>query len=707
MMKIFSLLSFVFFALILCAAQAIAASTPPLPDGAILTWHNDNFRTGWQQQETILTTSNVSKLGISHSVPLIDQVDAQPLVIPGFLNGHDIAFVADESNNVYQIDATTGAILKQVNFGAPVPMPLGCGTNGPNVGINGTPVIDWNTQTLFVIAYVNGATPTYFLHALDLATLLDRPGSPLTVAASHTLTDGSTATFNATNQRQRAALLFANGNVYAAFASFCDSKGVFSTTNPQPARGWLLGWSWNGTTLAALPANQLDDRQSSSATNQMLDTIWMSGAGPASDEQGNLIFSTGNSDSAFGQAQMPSPGTWTDTVPCSGTATGTPPTNVPCSNIQESVVKINGALTTITGLFSPNAHYGTFSPNTLTMDNKDLDLGSGGVLLAPQRGSSFLAATAGKDGRLFLFDRSSGVGLKLLQPPHQGQGCWCAPSYFAGPDTLTRMVTSQGNQLQTFHIFPSPSLSPVGTATVVASAQDPGFFTTVSCNGPGSFGTCTNMPIIWAVSHPVASCTSSPTACGVNLYAFQALKVLSTDPSYKPLLPPINVNGTTCNCLRVGLWPNIGGNANIVPTVSNGKVYVASNKNLTILAVGGTGALAAAAINAITPTPNPKGFAVSGTLASINGSVLTFKNRHGKERLIDASKAIANDTIEPAMIIGDAYTAVGPSFTSLGALQADAIYRAKCRQHDKAAGDLTGQPACTGDQWPPDRDQGQ
>jgi hypothetical protein len=31
-----------------------------------------------------------------------------------------------------------------------------------------------------------------------------------------------------------------------------------------------------------------------------------------------------------------------------------------------------------------------------------------------------------------------------------------------------------------------------------------------------------------------------------------------------------------------GTWPNTGGNANIVPVVVNGKVYVASNKQLNI-----------------------------------------------------------------------------------------------------------------------------
>ena len=240
-MKILSLLSFVFFALILCAAQAIAATT--LPKGAVLTWHDDNFRTGWQQQETILTTSTASQLAISHAVTLKDQVDAQPLVIPGFINSHDIVFVADEANNVYQIDANTGAILGEVNLGAPVPKPLNCSNNGSNVGINSTPVIDWASQTLFVIAYVNvnNTTPTYFLHALNLTTLNDK-GSPLQVTASHPATDGAAFLFNATNERQRAALLFANGNVYAAFRA----SATFTPALPTRQATRRAAGFWDG-----------------------------------------------------------------------------------------------------------------------------------------------------------------------------------------------------------------------------------------------------------------------------------------------------------------------------------------------------------------------------------------------------------------------------------------------------------------------------
>jgi len=668
-MKSLGLVSSALFALMLCSVQAVAAATPP--KGAVLTWHDDNFRTGWQQQETILGTATIGSLGIAHSVGLADQVDAQPLVIPGFIGGHDIVFVADESDNVYQIDASTGVILKQVNLGSPVPRPFSCGNSGPNVGIDSTPVIDWASQTLFVMAYVNvgGVTPTYFLHALNLTTLSDKV-PPLLVQASHAQTNGAVVSFDATYQRERAALLLANGKVYAAFTSYCDFQATHS-------RGWLLGWSWNGTTLAALAANQLDDRQLSPPATVLLDSIWMSGAGPASDESGNLIFSTGNSAHS----------TWTDTTPCSGTATGSVPTSVPCSNIQESVVKLKGDLTGITGLFSPNAQYGSFSPDTVLMDEGDEDLGSGGVLLVPQRGSAFFAAIAGKDGRLFLFDRS-GTGLKLLQL-FQGSQCWCAPSYFTGPDGVARIVTSQGQVIQTFKI-PTSRLSPEGTsATVFSTGQDPGFFTTVSCHGSGAFGNCANTPIIWAVSRPTS------TTSGVALSAFSGL---AAGGSYRLLFGPVNV----------GPWPNTGGNANIVPTVSNGRVYVATWKTLTILSPGGTAAAVAPLAQAVAPAAaaaavSPSSaFVISGILHSVNGSALTLTNRHGKERVIDASGAIKKGQIAPALTVGDAYTAVGSSMTSTGELHADAVYRAKCRQH--ADGATGAEPACTGDQWPLDKD---
>lgn len=254
--------------LVMGSTTQIVMGATPSPV-AVTTYHYDNLRTGWNQHETTLTASSFpGNFGILQTVTLDDQVDAQPLIIPGLAiagGTHDVVYVATESNTIYAIDASSGAILLSRNLGDPVPTPLGCNNNGPNVGINGTPVINLATQTLYVIAYVNsenGGPPTYQLHALNLSSLADQPYSPVTVTASHTLTNGSIYTFNATYQRQRPTLLLNNGinsnnTIYAAFGSFCDYSG-------NNSRGWLLGW--NANTLAPLPTNHLDDSQATSPT---------------------------------------------------------------------------------------------------------------------------------------------------------------------------------------------------------------------------------------------------------------------------------------------------------------------------------------------------------------------------------------------------------------------------------------------------------
>jgi len=152
-------------------------------------------------------------------------------VVPGvvitagqYQGTHDVVYVATENNSVYAIDIHSGTVLLSPNFGTPVSMPLGCNNNGPNVGINSTPVIDASSKTLYVMVYTQDKSgPAYRLHALALGAL---PISDTeVVTASHALTDGTTFDFNATYQRQRPALLLANGSVYAGLAASATRAG--------------------------------------------------------------------------------------------------------------------------------------------------------------------------------------------------------------------------------------------------------------------------------------------------------------------------------------------------------------------------------------------------------------------------------------------------------------------------------------------------
>jgi hypothetical protein len=528
----------------LSARVALALSTAILFAGslataqtAITTYHVDNNRTGWNSHETVLTPANVgsSSFGLLKGVPLDDQVDGQPLFVPavnitaGSHQGvHDVVYVATEGNTIYAIDAEAGTILLKPNFGKPVGYPLGCTNNGPNVGINSTPVIDLTSNTLYVVIYTHDATgPAYRIHALDLGSLTDKV-APQLVVASHTLTDGTTFNFNATYQRQRPGLLLANGSVYAGFGSFCDFAANLS-------RGWLLGWSTGS--LTPLPSNQVFDIQATSVNNFFLSSIWMSGYGLATDDSGNILFVTGNSDYS---------GTTYDGV----------------SNIQESVVKVSSNLSTVLDLFTPM--------NQASLDQSDSDFGSGGLLVLPdQPGSTpHLAVAAGKAGSLFLMNEDSLGGYSTTKNNVLGTysigGCWCGQSYFVdSSDGAGRVVASGGQSIQVYKVqtSPIPALIKVASSvTLSGGIQFPGFFTSISSNGTAS-------PIIWTLSHPT-SATGNP----IYLYAFN---------------PEVLIKGNMKGLFRAraGSWPNTGGNSNLVPVVANGEVFVASHAQLKIFGI--------------------------------------------------------------------------------------------------------------------------
>jgi hypothetical protein len=505
------LLSFVLsFALLTGTAQA----------QVVATYHYDNYRSGWNQNETTLTPANVGSLQLKYTVSLDEQVDAQPL----YMNGN--IYVVTENDTVYAINSSNGSVVASRNLGTPVPMsalPGSCNNNSAVVGITSTPVIDPSGGILYLVAYsYESGLPVYRMHALNLGTLADAM-TPSLITASGQLSNGSAYNFNPAVSRQRAALLLANGNVYAAFASFCDFAA-------SQSRGWVLGW--NAGTLAPLAANNLVNRQASSSQNYFFSSVWMSGYGLAADQSGDLYFSTGNSDP-------------------SGTSYST-------LNLEESVVRLSNDLTTVQGYFTPSNYAG--------LDANDQDVSAGGVLLLPnQYSGKSLAAIVGKSTPLFLLDRDNLGGYNSttnnVVAQHGGYKCWCGLSYFVGSDGAGRIVTSDNtNTVQIWKIVTSPALDITmeRESNPLPAAWNSGFFTSISSNGSSN-------AIIWAVGRPI---NSSPYY--VTLDAFDPATMTTLGSS------PAAFTATT------GTWPNRNANANIVPVVVNGQVFVASYKQLTI-----------------------------------------------------------------------------------------------------------------------------
>lgn len=603
---------------------------------SVRTYHYDNLRTGWNSAEKELNPSNVGSLNalVLALDDANDQVDAQPLIVPNLRiagGKHEVVYVATENNNVYAIDGNTDSKLLKVNLGPAVAMPLGCGNNGPTVGINGTPVIDLHSKTMYVIAYVldsshgRAATPAYYLHALDLATLTDK-SPPRLVSASHRLRNGTGFSFQAEFQRQRTGLLFANGNIYAGFGSFCDWGGAQS-------RGWILGWQ--AGTLTPLAANELNDTQTSEPNGMFLSSVWMSGYGIAGEPEGNIYFSTGNSDYS---------GTTYDGI----------------TDVQESVVKLGSNLTRPATpppfLFTPS--------NVAALDQADLDVGSAGVMVLPAQAGpvAHMAVANAKDGRMFLLNRENMGGFTAnnagaLDIQSTGSGCWCGPAYFN--DGSPHIVSSGGNSVILWNLqtSPQPKLVSVASGTVPLAAQDPGFFTTVSSKGKAN-------AIIWAVSRPPAN-SEIPT---ISLHAFNATPSGNTLPLLFEAV--------------AGSWPYLGGNANIVPVVANGKVYVASYKELDIFGINLPGGHKAQsrkpelieAEKAILPGL-PGAHQISGTVTKLAGTHLTIQTRDGKLLEVDATRA-RNSFRYPPLTAGSKITAAG-SYNSSDVLEAELVFRAK------------------------------
>jgi len=414
------------------------------------------------------------------------------------------------------------------------------------------------------------------------------------VSAENTYKNGKPVSFSAPNQRQRPALLETNGNIYAGFGSFCD-------INANLSRGWVLGWQ--AGTLAPLAANKLNNQLARTADDFFLSSVWMSGYGIASDDVNGIFFVTGNGD-YNGRS-------YNSTY-----------------NIAESVVNMSFDLTTVQSFFTPTGANGWSN-----FDKSDADFGSAGVLLLPDQGGSYphLAVAAGKAGPMYLLNRDNlgglGKGSKVTLGAYTNYGCWCGQSYYVGADGTSRVVESTGQNVLVWQVQTGAKTKLVqeSNSTNTGSGDDPGFFTTVSSNGTQS-GTA----VIWALARADGG---DPNTIEY-LWAF--------DPA----------NGAaSLFTAAAGSWPFAGNsNANLVPVVANGHVFVASYGNLSIFGLSPTGAKHPAFV--APPRPAAMVFKdapheLYGTVTKIDGTTLSLRARDGRVVKVDVAGAASAAHMAP------------------------------------------------------------
>ena len=276
--------------LVVCVALLSSSS---FAQQSFLTSRGDNARDGANTNETLLTPANVNtnSFGKLFTAPVDYFVMAQPLYVPNVnipgQGTHNVVYVATEMDSVYAIDADTGAQLwhaSMLNGGTTASgqyLPCGNGPGFTQEGITGTPVIDPTPTptapagTIYLVAKtLLNTTVRHHLHALDITTGNEQPGSPVLITATSTSNKGHVTVFNSLHQKNRPGLLLLNGVLYLGFGSnFCNDGNS----------GWVL--SYDPTSLAQLAVFN-------TSPDQGLTSIWQAGNGLAADEAGNIFVET-------------------------------------------------------------------------------------------------------------------------------------------------------------------------------------------------------------------------------------------------------------------------------------------------------------------------------------------------------------------------------------------------------------------------------
>ena len=501
----------------------------PANSQQVLTYHNNNARTGLNSRETILTPANVNSasFGKLFTISVDGQVDAEPLYISSVpISGsgnHNLIIVATEHGTLYAFDADTGARIWRVTTlksGEKTSDDRGCSQVTPEIGITSTPVIDrpaGSNGVIYAIGMSKDSSGNYHqrLHAIDAATGRKLHGGPVEIQAKYPgngdTSSGGYVIFDPGQYKERAGLLLLNNTVYTAWASHCDFR---------PYTGWIMGY--DASTLAQTTVLNVTPNGNEGA-------IWGSGAAMAADGNGNifLLDANGDFDTNLNSAGFPRDG-----------------------DFGNAFLKLStqGGLAVADYFEMDDEQPG---------NNSDTDLGSGGALLLPpmkdSSGKSWqLAAGAGKDSNLYIVDRNSmGKFNPLSNNIYQELlgvlpgGIWSMPAFFAG-----KLYFGPVGQTILAFQFKNAQLLPAPVAQTRNSFAYPGATPSISANN-GQNG------IVWA------SANTNPAV----LYAYSA----------NNLQQLYNSNQAPSGRDHFG-----AGNKFITPMIANGKAYVGTTNGVGV-----------------------------------------------------------------------------------------------------------------------------
>jgi hypothetical protein len=383
----------------------------------IWTWHgdngDDNWRTGQNAAETTLTPTSTSVnknyFGKICSAGVDGQVYAQALVLGNATINHvnysSVVYVATQNDSVYLFDGTNcnviasalsagGGTVSGLLPSGEAAVPCGnigagnCGIFNPKVGILGTPVIDENTNHIYLITYScdnscsTGAGTNYYHRVHALFTGLST-GSALTEDTTYTggssfgvvVSSGSSfmPVFSSHHHIQRPGLLLlpdTDSPTPKLLIGFSMMDG--DTTFPS---GFLFMYYGDNLVKAGTPLVYATEPTTIPA--HYGGGIWMDGAGLAAgiDSSGSTYLYVTTADGDFDPL-----------------TTGTQ-----CTDCGDSFLKLTSILTQSDSFTPCNQGSRWIDPGMGT--NPDNDFGSGVVMLLPDGMLSswpYLAITADK-----------------------------------------------------------------------------------------------------------------------------------------------------------------------------------------------------------------------------------------------------------------------------------------------------------------------